>query len=112
MSYDKTLDKIYAGYREFDLERDLIPQIRGWDLMAVSGGRCAQINKYEARFPVGRGYSVAVKLSFMDTWEVERVFEREGKAFVKEVWHDVYAMEVSDVIYKASCYHHSKESLG
>jgi hypothetical protein len=112
MSYDKVLDKIYAGYREFDLERDLIPQIRFWDLAAVSGGRRAQINKYEAKFPVGAGYSVRVKLGFMDTWEVERVFEREGKVWVKERWEDVYAFDVSDVVYKASCYHHTKEQLG
>jgi hypothetical protein len=111
MTYDNTLDKIYSGYREFDLERDLIPQIRFWDLAAISGGRRAQINKYEADFPVGQGYSVRVKLSFMDTWEVERVFSREGKVWVKEVWHDVYAPEVSQVAYWASCYHHTKEEL-
>ena len=112
MSYDKVLDKMYEGYREFDLERDLIPQIRMWDLAAVSGGRREQLNKYEAKFPVGAGYSVRVKLSFMDTWEVERVFEREGKAWLKERWDDVYAFDVSDVLYKASCYHHTKEQLG
>jgi hypothetical protein len=112
MGYDNLLDKVYEGYREFDLERDLMPQIRVWDLMAVSGGRREQLNKYEAKFPVGHGYSVRVKLSFMDTWEVERVFEREGKAFLKERWDDVYAFDVSDVVYKASCYHHTKESLG
>jgi hypothetical protein len=111
MGYDKLLDKMYAGYREFDLERDLIPQIRMWDLAAVSGGRREQLNKYEASFPVGKGYHVRVKLGFMDTWEVERVFEREGKAWVKEVWHDVYAFDVSDVVYKASCFHHSKDEL-
>jgi hypothetical protein len=111
MSYDDTLDKIYSGYREFDLERDLIPQIRFWDLAAVSGGRRTQINKYEADFPVGSGYHVRVKLSFMDTWQVERVFTREGKVFVKETWDDVYAPEVSDVLYKASCYHHTKQDL-
>ena len=111
MSYDKLLDKMYAGYREFDLERDLIPQLNMWDLMAVSGGRREQLNKYEAKFPVGHGYSVRVKLGFMDTWEVERVFEREGTAWCKEVWHDVYAPEVSQVVYWASCYHHTKEDL-
>ena len=111
MSYDKTLDKIYAGYREFDLERDLMPQLHVMDVMATSGGRREQMNKYEAKFPVGRGYSVRVKLGFMDTWEVERVFEREGKATVKDVWHDVYAPEVSQVVYWAGCYHHSKEEL-
>ena len=111
MSYDKTLDKIYSGYREFDLERDLMPQLHVMDVMATSGGRREQMNKYEAKFPVARGYSVRVKLGFMDTWEVERVFEREGKATVKEVWHDVYAPEVSQVLYWAGCYHHSKEEL-
>jgi hypothetical protein len=111
MTYDKVLDKMYAGYREFDLERDLIPQIRFWDLAAISGGRRTQINKYEADLPVGKGYHVRIKLSFMDTWEVERVFEREGKTFVKEVWHDVYAPEVSQVAYWASCFHHTKEEL-
>ena len=111
MSYDKTLDKIYSGYREFDLERDLMPQLQVMDVLATSGGRREQMNKYEAKFPVGRGYSVRVKLGFMDTWEVERVFEREGKATVKEVWHDVYAPEVSQVLYWAGCYHHSKEEL-
>lgn len=111
MSYDKTLDKIYSGYREFDLERDLMPQLHVMDVLATSGGRREQMNKYEAKFPVARGYSVRVKLGFMDTWEVERVFEREGKATVKEVWHDVYAPEVSQVVYWAGCYHHSKEEL-
>jgi hypothetical protein len=111
MSYDNLLDKIYSEYRAFDLERDLMPQLRMWDVMATSGGRREQLNKYEAKFPVGKGYSVRVKLGFMDTWEVERVFEREGKAWVKATWTDVYASEVSDVVYKAGCYHHTKEEL-
>ena len=111
MGYDKLLDKMYAGYREFDLERDLMPQLNMWDVLATSGGRREQLNKYEAKFPVGSGYSVRVKLGFMDTWEVERVFEREGKAWLKEVWHDVYAPEVSQVLYWAGCYHHSKDEL-
>lgn len=111
MSYDKALDMMYKDYREFDMVRDLVPQIHRWDLMAVSGGRATQLNKYEASFPVGQGYSVRVRLSFMDTWEVQRVFEREGKAFIKEVWEDVYADEVSRAVYEASCYHHSKDEL-
>jgi hypothetical protein len=111
MSYDKALDKMYAGYREFDLERDLIPQIGKWDLMAISGGRRAQLNKYEVTFPSGQGYHVRVKLGFMDTWEVERVFEREGKTFLKETWSDVYAWDISRAVYEASCFHHSKEQL-
>ena len=111
MSYDKLLDKMYAGYREFDLERDLMPQLNMWDVLATSGGRREQLNKYEAKFPVGHGYSVRVKLGFMDTWEVERVFEREGTARLKAVWHDVYAPEVSQVLYWAGCYHHSKDEL-
>ena len=98
MSYDNALEKMYQGYREFDLERDLIPQIQVMDLLAVSGGRRTQLNKYEAKFPVGKGYSVRVKLGFMDTWEVERVFEREGKVFLKETWSDVYAWEVSRAV--------------
>jgi hypothetical protein len=111
MSYDNLLDTMYEGYREFNLERDLLPQIHRGDLLAVSGGRREQLNKYEANFPVGKGYSVRVKLSFWDTWEVERVFEREGKAWLKERWDDVYAFDVSDVVYKASCYHHTKADL-
>jgi hypothetical protein len=111
MSYDKALDMMYKGYREFDLERDLMPQLNIMDVLATSGGRRAQLNKYEAKFPVARGYSVRVRLSFMDTWEVTRVFEREGKAFIKETWSDVYADEVSRALYEASCYHHTKEDL-
>jgi hypothetical protein len=111
MSYDKVLDKIYSGYREFDLERDLIPQVNVGDLMCISGGQRTQINKYEADFPAGKGYHVRVKLGFMDTWEVERVYVREGKVTVKEVWHDVYAWDVSRAMYEASCFHHTKEQL-
>lgn len=110
MSYDKALDKMYEGYREFPGEA-LLQQIHRGDLMAVSGGRWAQVNKYEVKFPVGSGYSVRVRLSFWDTWEVTRVFEREGKAFVKETWEDVYAFDVSRAVYEASCYHHSKADL-
>jgi len=79
--------------------------------MAVSGGERAQINQYEADFPVGKGYHVRVKLGFMDTWEVERVFVREGRVFIKEVWTDVYAPEVSTALYEASCFHHTKAEL-
>lgn len=111
MSYDNTLDRIYSGYREFSLDQDLMPQVHIGDLMAISGGRRAQINKYEADFPVGKGYHVRVKLSFLDLWEVERVFVREGKVTVKEVWHEVYAPEVSRAMYEASCFYHTKEDL-
>lgn len=111
MSYDKVLDKVYAGYREFDLERDLIPQIHRGDLMAISGGQRSQLNKYEANFPAGKGYHVRVKLSFLDLWEVERVYVREGKATLKETWSEVYADEVSRAVYEASCFHHTKADL-
>ena len=55
MGYDKLLDKMYAGYREFDLERDLMPQLNVMDVLATSGGRREQLNKSEAQFPVGSG---------------------------------------------------------
>ena len=107
MSYEKLLDKIYEGYREFPGEV-LVQQV-GRNMMAISGGQWSQPNKYEVEMHAGRDFYVKVRLGFMDTWEVDRVQRIEGRDFVRETWKDVYAWEVGEACYQASCYLQGKE---
>lgn len=82
----------------------LLQQIGGAIVLAISGGRIIR-DTTGLILPVRQGYTVEVYLADDDTYTVRRVFTRAGKRFVKGERTGVYADQVSDAAYRASCYH-------
>ncbi len=89
-------------YRDCDTTQ-LIEQIGMMNIYAVSGGRVER-RQTGVTLPVGRGYSVEIDLQGNDTYCCKRVFTRAGKRTVKGEVVDVYAFDIGDVAYYASCY--------
>jgi hypothetical protein len=80
--------------------RELIAQIGKMNLWAISGGR-VQIDSQDAVvLKVGNGYAVRIILEGDDTYTVQRLW----RANVKGEARNVYAEEVGEVAYVASCY--------
>jgi hypothetical protein len=90
------------GYRKINAQ-ELVEQIGKMNVMAVSGGR-VQVRETGITLPVGMGYSVEIDLNFMDLYDVKRVYNRAGDRTVKGVVEDVYATEIGEMAYKASCF--------
>jgi hypothetical protein len=87
---------------------EIVRQI-GRNVWAISGGRVGQYHDSRGTLcgvvlPVGCGYSVEVVLDASDTYTVRRVFARAGRRWVKAERSDVYADEVGEVAYRASCF--------
>lgn len=91
-----------GGARDADAKviRD---QIGFGNVLAISGGRWL-IQKHGIRLPVSNGYSVVVTYEDNDTYTVTREFERGAKVFTKGERTDVYAEELGEVAYRASCF--------
>lgn len=86
-------------------------QIGRMNVLAISGDRTviefASIARNEAvalSLPVASGYSVRVTLAANDTYTVERVMKRGAKVWVKGIQTDVYAEDLGEVCYQASCF--------
>lgn len=82
-----------------------LEQIDRTTVLAVSGGRIHYGVDGSLILPVRYGYAVRVTLTARDTYTVERIFTRSGRTTVKGVREDVYADQLSDAVYVASCYH-------
>jgi hypothetical protein len=82
--------------------KEIVRQIGG-NLMAISGGRVKALPD-GIEMPVSNGYKVRVRLSSNDTYRVERVFSRGGTDFDKGFRDNVYADQVSEHAYYASCF--------
>lgn len=81
----------------------VLQQISKMDLLAISGGR-ATIGYQGVILPVANGYYVTVTLDASDTYTVRRVYKRGDKVWTKGEIRDVYADQISEVAYRASCY--------
>ena len=79
--------------------RELIAQIGKMNLWAISGGR-AEMNSGALVLRVGNGYRVRITLQDNDTYMVQRMWRN----IVKGEAQNVYADEVGEVAYVASCY--------
>jgi hypothetical protein len=79
---------------------ELVSQIGKGNIFAISGGRVA-ITGGELLLKVAHGYAVKIALAANDTYTVQRVFR--GK--VKAEAFNVFADEVGEVAYTASCYY-------
>lgn len=82
---------------------EAVSHIGRMNVAAISGGRVHTVNT-SVVMPVSSGYHVVVSLNYNDTYNVRRVFVRNGSASVKEQWIGVYADQVGEVAYTASCY--------
>jgi hypothetical protein len=89
-------------------EDELIAQIGRMNIFAISGGRVGVIREngetVGIELPVSNGYRVSIKLGWDDTWTVSRQFVRKGIVFDKGTLENVYADQVSEIAYQASCF--------
>jgi hypothetical protein len=96
-----------ATGRPFD-ESELIAQIGRMNIFAISGGRVGVIKEegetVAIEMPVSQGYRVVVSLGWDDTWTVSRQYVRKGVVSDKGTLEGVYADQVGEVAYQASCY--------
>lgn len=90
------------GARDFSAET-LLRQIGTQNHLAISGGR-ALIRPTGVTLPVSNGYYVLIDLADDDTYTVQRVYRRRGRQFDHGTVMGVYAEEVGEVAYRASCF--------
>lgn len=86
-----------------DERRTIRDQIGMMNVLAISGGKITPL-KDGIELPVGRGYRVRVRLTPVDDYTVERVFVRGGKEWSYGKRDGIYADEVGNMAYWASCY--------
>ena len=89
-------------FRECDVN-ELLAQIGRMNVICISGGR-VEPRATGVTLPVGAGYKVTVDLAFDDTYTVRRVFKRGDKTWIKGEAIMVYADQVGEVAYRASCF--------
>lgn len=97
-----------GGARDADA-RLIRDQIGLGNVLAISGGRWF-VQEHGIRLPVSNGYSVVVTYEDNDTYTVERVFKRGDRVSIKGSRTDVYAEELGETAYRASCFRSSGES--
>ena len=90
-------------------EDELINQIGHMNIFAISGGRVGitknnQGETVEVELKVGKGYRVSITLGWDDTWTVSRQFVRKGVVSDKGTLTGVFADQVGEIAYKASCF--------
>lgn len=78
-------------------------QIGRWNIAAISGGRIEALTD-GIRLPVAHGYAVEVVYDRgTDTYTVRRTFTRSGRITQRSETTMVYAGELGEVAYAASC---------
>ena len=87
----------------------MIDQIGRMNIFAISGGRVGvtknnQGETVEVELKVGKGYRVSISLGWDDTWTVSRQFVRKGVVSDKGTLTGVFADQVGEIAYKASCF--------
>ena len=109
--------------RNKTIRETMLAQIGTMNVLAISGGRWTSKLTATGRtvtdstggqwepltvavtLPVSNGYRVEVAYNEgADTYQVTRWFIRGTKAWAKKVTKDVYASEVGEVAYQASCF--------
>lgn len=86
-----------------ETRQTIAAQIGRMNVLAISGGRCQRLDD-GIRLPVGYGYHVDVHYTAGDDYTVERVFIRDGRVFSKGAETRVYAPELGETAYRASCF--------
>lgn len=81
-----------------------VSQIGQMNVYAISGGRVKLTADGKVELPVSSGYLVRVEYDASDTYTVSRVLRRGDKEFIKGRETLVYADELGEVAYRASCF--------
>lgn len=87
--------------------RVILEQIGFWNVGAISGGR-VQASENGVILPVGYGYKVIVELNALDLYNVKRVYAKGAQVYKEWVVENVYAENVGEVAYQASCFKNKK----
>ena len=75
------------------------------NLLAISGGRVQAITETTISLPVRQGYTVEIEYKPVpDLYEVRRMFRRGLKVWNKGTETGIYADQLGDSAYRASCY--------
>lgn len=86
--------------------RTTLRHIGAGNIMAISGNRVVVVDDHTVRLPVSNGYTVEVEyLPGTDLYTVRRLFKRGGTFTVKGEVVGLYADQVSEIAYRASCFH-------
>ena len=90
---------------ELQIFRTMERQIGRVTIRAISGGRVNRTGYTTLSLPVAYGYSVEVEyVEGRDLYTVRRMFVRGAKRWIKgEVTH-VYAEDLGEIAYQASCF--------
>lgn len=90
-----------SAYRDADA-RTVVRQI-GRNIYAISGGRVYDTG-HGVILPVSNGFKVVVDLMANDEYRVRRLFMRGAKVFLHGERTGVYAEDLAEVAYYASCF--------
>lgn len=75
------------------------------NVLAISGGRVRPVNETTIELPVHAGYHVRIEyVPGVDLYNVTRLFRRGAKEWVKGEATRLYADQVGEIAYRASCY--------
>jgi hypothetical protein len=99
----RLLDRSADNFDDRVDRAQVLSQIARMTLLSISGGRVAGIDG-GIKLPVSNGYTVEVLLAWNDTYTVRRVLKRGAKEWVKGERTGVYAEDVSEAAYFASCF--------
>ncbi len=90
------------------IARTMLAQIGRSNVLAVSGGRVRYLAPGRIELPVRYGYSVIAEYDpARDLYDVHRVFTRGLVRTFKGSAFGVFADQVGDAAYRASCYRDS-----
>lgn len=81
----------------------ILRQIGAWNVAAISGGRVRPLPD-GIEMPAGAGYVVRVRLTPVDDYTVERVYVRKGQDHPHGLRERIYADQVGEAAYRASCF--------
>lgn len=88
-----------------DTIRTMLRHIGAGNIMAISGNRVTVTDTATVHLPVARGYTVEVEyLVGHDLYAVRRLFKRGGVFTVKGEAFGLYADQVGEAAYRASCF--------
>lgn len=83
-----------------------VTQIDRGTILAVSGGRYLYMDDNTLTLPVRYGYSVEVEyIPGADMYEVRRMYRRGTTIRCKGHMRPLFADQLSEAVYRASCYH-------
>lgn len=90
------------------IARTMLRQIGTGNVLAISGGRVRHLAPGRIEMPVHYGYSVIAEYDpARDLYDVHRVFTRGLVRTFKGSAFGVFADQVGDAAYRASCYRDS-----